>query len=335
MLQRRERLEDAKKFVAQHSQQLLHFIANGSEVVPEKISPRLELVKSESQEARLFRFASLTWSVPVSEGYGRRMRFLVWDDAIGKLMGIIALGDPVFNLRARDAVIGWNAGTRAERLVGLMDAYVLGAVAPYSMLLGGKAIACFVRTSEVRDAFRARYGDRRGIISKKHKRADLLAVTTSSALGRSSVYNRLKLGDQTYFSPIGFTAGFGHFHVPSVLFEDVREYLRLRHHEYAEGNRFGNGPNWKFRAIRAALELLGVSRDYLHHGVKREVFICALADNAFAVLAGRDTLPKYGRLQSLRMVGELALERWILPRAQRRPEYRAWSREQFLSMLDP
>jgi len=326
-------LKESGEFVRKYSSSLLNFLADGREVVPEKIRPRLELVKSSTREARLFRFATLTWSVPVSEGYGRRMRFLVWDDTIGRLIGIIALGDPVFNLQARDLEIGWNAATRSERLVGLMDAYVLGAVPPYSMLLGGKLIACLVRTCEVRDAFKLRYGASRGIISQTRKQADLLAVTTSSALGRSSVYNRLKLGGQMYFRPIGFTSGFGHFHVPSELFSDLREYLVARRHPYAGGNRFGNGPNWKFRAIRAALELLNVGRDYLHHGIRREVFIATLADNAVAVLQGREDLPQFSQLLSVALVGESALERWVLPRAQRRPEYREWDRSQFLGLL--
>src|SRR3546814_18344755 len=82
--------------------------------------------------------ASLYWQVPVSDGYGRRMRFLVWDQAHGKLIGIFALGDAVFNQAARDAVIGWDHHRRSAALVNLMDAYVLGALPPYSHLLGGK-----------------------------------------------------------------------------------------------------------------------------------------------------------------------------------------------------
>ena len=35
-------------------------------------------------------------------GFGRRLRFLVWDDSNGKLIGILAIGDPVFNLSVRD-----------------------------------------------------------------------------------------------------------------------------------------------------------------------------------------------------------------------------------------
>ena len=64
---------------------LKHF-ANGDEVRPELIEPRVVPVETETQAA-LFRFASLHWSVPVSQGYGRRTRFLVIDEGNGKLMG--------------------------------------------------------------------------------------------------------------------------------------------------------------------------------------------------------------------------------------------------------
>jgi hypothetical protein len=91
---------------------------------------------------------SLTWAVPVSHGFGRRLRYLVWDRHNGKLIGLMAIGDPVFNLSVRDKLIGWNSHARGERLVNIMDAYVLGAVPPYNMLLGGKLVAALIRTRD-------------------------------------------------------------------------------------------------------------------------------------------------------------------------------------------
>lgn len=76
-------------------------------------------------------------------------------------------------------------------------------------------------------------------------------------MGRSSVYNRLKLGKQEYFRSIGFTQGWGHFRVPDTLFAELRDYLRKRKHKYVDGHRFGEGPNWRLRTIRAAFDALG------------------------------------------------------------------------------
>jgi hypothetical protein len=135
--QRKGKLLKAKRFLEKNFELLIHYFASGNEIVPDKIFPRIEMVMGGSIQAKLFRLASLTWSVPVSEGYGRRMRFIVWDESIGKLIGIFALGDPVFNLQVRDRAFGWNANDRKERLVNIMDAYVLGAVPPYNLLLCG------------------------------------------------------------------------------------------------------------------------------------------------------------------------------------------------------
>src|SRR5207244_2272391 len=93
--QRAYRLRVARLFIEEAWPSLRHFFANGREVLPRNVSPRLELVKSNTWQSRLFRLASLTWSIPVSCGYGRRLRFLLWDDSNDKLIGMLALGDPV------------------------------------------------------------------------------------------------------------------------------------------------------------------------------------------------------------------------------------------------
>lgn len=281
----------------------------------------------------MFRLASLTWSVPVSNGFGRRLRYLVWDGYNDKLIGIIAIGDPVFNLAVRDTDIGWNAHDRAARLVNLMDAYVLGALPPYNTLLGGKMVACLVRTREIYDAFANAYGGSVGIISGKRKKARLLAVTTSSSMGRSSVYNRLKLDGVPYFRSIGYTGGWGHFHIPDDLFLEMRDYLRSIGHRYADQHRFGQGPNWRLRTTRAALAELGFRDDLLRHGVRREVFLASLAANATELLRTGKGTPDLASLLDVPQVANLALDRWIVPRSDRRPEYRSWKREHVLSLL--
>lgn len=334
-LHRAERLSGEASFVKNATPRLLQYFAEGKELVPSRISPRIQPVESGTMESDLFRLASLTWSVPVSQGYGRRMRFLVWDSSNGKLIGLIALGDPVFNLRVRDQRIGWTVAAREKRLVDVMDAYVLGALPPYSQLLGGKLVACLTRSREIRHYFSRKYGERKSIIAARKKHAALGLITTSSSLGRSSIYNRLKLNGVSYFEPIGYTTGWGHFHVPAQLFAEMRKYMRLKRHPYARGNRFGDGPNWKLRLVRAALEDLGYKSDLLRHGIMREVFACNLATNTHRVLRGEVGHFQYRGLLSVQEIGELARDRWLIPRAARRPEFRFWTREQILDLLDP
>lgn len=331
--QRQSRLAAEEHFLSTRAPKLLDHFASGAEVEPQEIKPRLQVVATKSREADLFRLATLTWSVPVSRGYGRRMRYLVWDDNNAKIIGVLALGDPVFNLHVRDEAIGWHSKDRERNLVHAMDAYVLGAVPPYSGLLAGKLVACLVRTRDVRDLFAKKYGDTRGIISGIKKNPSLALVTTSSALGRSSVYNRLKLASTTYFEPVGYTKGWGHFHVPDELFEDLRRYLESRNHDYANGHKFGHGPNWRLRTIRTAFELLGINGDLLRHGIGRQVFISRLATNAERFLRDEVSRPVYDNLLSVDEVSSLALDRWIIPRSERRPAFKSWKRDDLWKLI--
>src|SRR3989337_3150349 len=69
-------LERSEKAIRPYEKHLINYIANGDEVVPEKIEPELILVKPRTGNELLFRYAALHWSIPISSGYGRRMRFL-------------------------------------------------------------------------------------------------------------------------------------------------------------------------------------------------------------------------------------------------------------------
>ena len=325
--QRKSRLHTAQPFLERALPKALPSFANGLEIDPKHICLALRVVKSGTPEADLFRVATMTWSVPVSVGFGRRMRYLVWDEGHDRLAGVIALGDPVYNLTVRDKAIGWSVHDRAERLVGLMDAYVLGAVPPYSFLLGGKAVACLVRSRDVYADFQAKYGASVGVISGVPKGANLLAVTTSSSMGRSSVYNRLRLKGETYFERVGYTIGWGHFHITDALFDQMRDFLRTRDHAYADHHEFGEGPNWRLRTIRAALKALKINEAVLKHGIQREVFIAKLATNAFDVLRAGSAEPDISTLPSVTEISEMAVERWMAPRAARGEiDYRSWTR---------
>jgi hypothetical protein len=334
-IQRNEKLKSERDFVKSHWPELKKHFANGTDIEPEKISPRLEVVHSGTWQSDLFRLATLSWRVPVSQGYGRRLRFLVWDESNGKLLGLIGLTDPVFNMRVRDVAINWTSSDRKKRLVNVLDAHVLGAIPPYNMLLGGKLIAALLRTKEVRRIFASKYRRAKGVISGKRKNASLVLITTTSALGRSSVFNRVRLGGEKYLESVGYTSGWGHFHIPDDLFQLVRRFLAAKDHKYADGNRFGDGPNWKLRAVRQALKLLGLEENLLRHGIKREVFFCRLASNMEEILTGRKKRVAVKHLKTIKEVGDLARARWIIPRAQRSDEYRKWQRSTIRRAMNP
>lgn len=322
---RQERLREARSWLISIEEKVLPYFADGPEVDVERIRPRLELVDTQ-RKADLFRYASLMWSVPVSSGYGRRMRFLVFDEYKDKLIGLFALGDPVYNLRARDQWIGWGVPERNERLYHVMDAYVLGAVPPYSYLLGGKLVALLTTAGEVREMFRQRYTHQISIIRKVMREPHLVLLTTTSALGRSSLYNRLSVDGRKVFISLGFTEGWGHFHFSNGTFEQVKAYLREIGDPVVERYKYGGGPNWRFRVVKRYLTYLGLCPDLLRHGVKREVFVVPLATNAREFLLGKEMEPLYYESPADRLFGYFR-DRWLLPRAGRDQRYQTFNRE--------
>ena len=89
----------------------------------------------------------------------------------------------------------------------------------------------------------------------------------------------------------------------------------------------GTGPNWRIRVLRTGLRELGIDGDeVLLHGIRREIFAMPVADNARAFLRGEDLAPTFGQQRSVEEISLLALDRWMVPRARRRPQYRAVSR---------
>lgn len=135
---RRLKWEENENFVRANAERLIEHFADGDELRVNEFRPRVVPVEQGTLEADLFRFSTLLWSIPVSHGFGRRTRFVVFDDSNNRLVGLFALGDPVFNLRIRDEWIGWDHRQRADRLFNVMDVFVLGAVPPYNELLCGK-----------------------------------------------------------------------------------------------------------------------------------------------------------------------------------------------------
>ena len=265
-------------------------IVEGRDIKPNDIEP--ELAESGKKSGDLFRFATLFWSVPVSLGYGRRMRYLVWDRQNDKLIDAFALCDPVFNLKDRDDWVGWDQAGRREMLVHTMSAYVTGALPPYRQLLGGKLVTALIGSSEVGAEFERRYGDTTGVISQQRKNAQLALVTFTSALGRSSLYNRLRLfngSDEPAVSlkRLGYTEGFGHFQLTDDHFERLKNLLDQDDKRYSP--RMGTGPNWRIRVARVGLKTIGFddANIVLKHGIRREVFVMPIADNTVEFLRGR------------------------------------------------
>ena len=328
------KLERSKPGLIRHEENLIQSIASGGEIVPEKIQPVLVEVQPRSREELLFRYATLHWSIPVSSGYGRRLRFLVIDGHNEKLMGVIGLGDPIFSLGKRDSWIGWSKEDRQERLHHVMDAFVLGAVPPYSLLLCGKLVAMLAASNQVREAFLRKYSGNSSVIRQRTLPSQLVSLTTASALGRSSIYNRLKFRGRELFHSVGYTQGSGEFHFANGLYAALHNYAVQHCEPTAKHVHWGTGFRNRREIVKKCLPRLGHSTDWLYHGVKREVFVIPLAENARQVLRGEEIEPVWYD-QSADELFEWFRDRWLLRRAKwdhrfsefERDSYRIWSTE--------
>ena len=340
----RHKIEECKKGLIEHEPSLIQCFASGEEIVPDKIKPKLVEVKAGSKEGLLFRYAGLHWSIPVSSGYGRRLRYLVIDEHTDKLMGLFGLGDPVFSLRHRDQWVGWNHEDRKERLHHVVDAFVLGAVPPYSFLLGGKLIALLATSNEVREAFKRKYEGKKSVIRERKNTGEIAMITTTSALERSSMYNRLKCAEpnlsaqldieiehlekRLVFQRVGHTQGFGEFHFSNGIYDSLTAFAKSNATATASHESWGSGFRNRQEVVQKALGKLGLPKSWLNHGIKREIYVAPLAENTRAFLCGNDSELNYYD-QPVNELFKWYRERWLLPRSKRDLRYKEWKPEKW------
>ncbi|MDI3478536.1 MAG: hypothetical protein PWQ59_2061 [Thermoanaerobacterium sp.] len=291
-IRRNEIISKNKSWIEKHINFARENLANGYEALNSKIEPIIEVCESQSQH-NLFRIFRYYWSSPYSEYVGRRIKLIIRDAAIKKqpVIGIAALGSPIIHIPERDDFIGWDKKTRTKNLVYLMDAYVVGAVPPYNLLLGGKLIAYILVSNEIRKIYREKYENSITLMEKR-KAKDLVGIFTTSLYGRSSQYNRLKYQGRLLYQPIGETRGYGTLHLTDETLHFMRKLLEEK--RIVIGNNFGDGPSWRMRVIRAAGDILGFDTDFLlHHSFKRKIYYIPLAKNTLEFLNGNAKKPDY------------------------------------------
>lgn len=308
------------------------YIADGVEVEPERISPKIIRIDASNTElVNLFRWVKLHWSIPISAGYGRRLRYVVFDQSNNKLIGIIGLADPVYGLKDREKFIGWDSKTKAKNLKHIMEGFVIGAVQPYSFILGGKLVASLIASDKVAKDFHKKYAGKRALISGKKFSGKLVAVTTSSAFGKSSVYDRISIPNGPNFLHVGWTSGSGEFQFSNGEYHKLFEITKRLGYS-GKNKKWGNGIRNRRTVVKKALTNIGFSQDLLYHGIKRELFFIPLARNWKELLLG--TQKRFKRIQNrVDYISDFILRRWILPRANRNPTYREYKKEEYSLMF--
>ena len=291
-ISRQEILSKNREWIEKHNNLAKENLAQGKDILKSEILPRIEICRTKKQH-NLFRIFRYYWSSPYSEYVGRRIRLLIRDDGIdgSPLIGIAAIGSSIIHIPDRDRWIGWDKETRTNNIIYTMDVYVLGALPPYNYLLGGKLVSYIIASNEVRELYKEKYTDVTTIV-KRRKADDLVCLFTTSLYGNSSQYNRLRFENRLLYIPIGYTSGYGTLHISNETFSAMHQFL------IEQGiiltNRFGDGPNWRMRVIRSALDIIGFDSDVLlKHSFKRGLYAVPVARNFRSFLLGKSDKPVY------------------------------------------
>lgn len=304
------------------------YFANGADIEPDKIEPHLILV-TENWQSDLFRIARLTWSLPYSRGFGRRLRYLLIDNYNQKLIGIFALQSPPINFPARDNLFEYPADKKVDFVNQTMDIHTLGAIPPYSFLLGGKLVALATASNQVRKDYKSKYANRKTEMKKRVLPAHLVALTTTSAFGRSSIYNRLKYKDREIAISIGFTEGYGNFHLQK-LYPVFKQFLASEGVSIQGG--YGTGPRRSWQFIQLTLDRIEMPGEILKHGIQREAFLFPLVNNLKEYLEGNEVTPLYRNLPFNNLMNYWK-SRWMIPRSKRVNHWRTYENSELLKTL--
>lgn len=321
-----EQLSLHKNFLIDSVRKVKNYCRDGSEITPERISLELREVQSNSFEEILFRWWNLIWwSIPFQRSYGRQMRFLLWDTTHDTPFGLICLQSPVLKISVRDNYLGIPKNELDVWVNRSLNAQRVGALPPYNELLGGKMVALTLSCNEIRKAYERKYKNYVSIIKERKLDPELLFITTTSAFGKSSLYNRLKYNGEVVVECLGYTQGSGTFHIPEELYEELLEFLKNQGVDVARG--YGHGPSRKLKLISLGLNYLGLPK-FEYHGIKREFYLFPLVKNLREVI--QDSQKPIWVDRPFNNLEDFWKERWAIPRAERMPEWKNFNSNNYL-----
>lgn len=320
-----EQMPEHRKFLSGLLDGMAATHPDGSDITPANIRLELRAVEPGTVEADVFRWWNLVWwSMPFQRAYGRQMRFVVWDAGHDAPFGLLQLASPLLRMKARDDYLEIPTDRLDYWTNRSMSAQRIGALPPYNDLIGGKMVALAMTSNEVRAAYRRRYEGRRTVMGGRVLEPDLLYVTTTSAFGRSSIYDRLTYQGEPAAIKIGYTQGSGTFHLPNDLTREL--YAMLEKTGMDTSTSYGHGPSRKVRLLKAGFARLGLGGFYAH-GLKREAYLFPLARNIRGVIHDGEQPSLVDR--PFERVVEYWMERWAIPRAARTDGWRRFDRGKF------
>lgn len=329
LMSKKETLDKHKNFILCTKNLVKKFTINGGELNPFNIKLELREVEKNTLEEKLFRWWNLVWwSMPYQQPYGRQMRFLLWDKTHDAPFGLIALQSPILKQSVRDKALKIPNDNLDYWVNRSMYAQRVGALPPYNELLGGKMVALTLASNEIRQAYKKKYNDYTTIMRGRHIESELLFITTTSAFGKSSLYNRLKYEDDLIAERLGYTQGYGSFQINDSLYKRLIEFLELIGEN--TGRSYGSGPSKKLKLINLACRKLELP-NFTYHGVKREYYSFPYVRNLQEVInIGANPVWKNYTFNDIFMFWK---KRWLLKRALNNQKWRVYDANEFIDSI--
>ncbi len=330
-LQRKARLEQIshhKRFLLDNFDKVKIYCKDGKDINPEKISLEIREVRAGTIDEVIFRWWNLMWwNMPYQHPYGRQLRFLLWDTTHNAPFGLIALQSPVLKMSVRDKALAIPNDELDVWVNQSLNAQRVGALPPYNELLGGKMVALALTANEIRKVYKKKYRNYITLLEGRKIKSDLLFITTTSAFGRSSLYNRLKYKKSIVAKSLGYTQGSGSFHIPDNIYEKIIKFLKRK--KINVGREYGNGPSRKLKLISVGFSHLGLPK-FEFHGIKREFYLFPLAFNLKKVISKNKKPIFYNR--PFRKLESFWKKRWALPRAERISEWKDFDADRYFKI---
>jgi hypothetical protein len=324
---KKEQIRIQQRFLQDSMSLVEKYLVNGRDIDPAKIELELRVAEEGTIEYILYRWWNLVWwSVPYQRAYGRQMRFIVWDKTHNAPFGLIGLQSPVLKMAVRDAYLNIPKEDLDYVINQSLQAQRLGALPPYNQLLGGKMVGLALTSNELRNEYRKKYQNVQTILAGRVIEPRLLFITTTSAFGRSSIYNRLRFNDEKVAISLGYTKGAGTFHVTEELYSEIQKFLRRRNIDV--NTTFGYGPSRKVKLLDQAFTLLNLG-EYHYHNLPREFFIFPIAKNLNNVIS-KNVRPVYFQRPLSELV-QYWRNRWAIHRAERNEQWRDFDGKRFLT----
>ena len=325
---RHEQLKLHRNFLLENYKNIKKYSVDGKKLNPSDIKLKLIEVKSGSLESDIFLWWNLIWwSVPFDRPIGRQMKFLIWDEGHNSPFGLIGLQSPPLRSSVRDEFLKLNSREDIEYWINQsMYGQRIGALPPYNELLGGKMVGLALTSNEVRKAYEKKYEGRKTLMKKREIPNKLLFITTTSAYGKSSVYERINYKDEKVSKFIGFTAGKGTFHISQELYEEALKYLEQKGINTERG--YGTGPSRKLELLGSAFRFLDIPK-FTFHNIKRGYYYFPLAKNVDNVIHKNKRAVCYNR--PFNKLSDYWKERWCIPRSERTQAWKNFEADSFFN----